>query len=273
MDLSPNAPRALLPAYADTAGAIQAINVVDVAHSLLKPWDPPEEKFYPVVDELLAAWRAAGDKEVEDVKVVGHRWSAPSYKIRDFLARNLVPYRWFAADEPEGRRLLDAASAGPEAIPLVVTPDGRALAAPSAAEVAAAVGLSTAPVRDFYDLIIVGGGPAGLGAAVYGASEGLRTVLVERTATGGQAGQSSRIENYLGFPDGVSGSQLTERARRQATRFGAEVLTTRNVVGLDVNGSARTVRFADGGAIDAHTAILATGGAYRQPVRPARARR
>jgi thioredoxin reductase (NADPH) len=268
MDLFPNARRALLTAYADTDAAIQAINVVDVDHYLLKPWDPPEEKFYPVVDELLAAWRAAGDKEVEDVKVVGHRWSAPSYKIRDFLARNLVPYRWFGADEPEGRRLLDAASAGPEAIPLVVTPDGRALAAPSAAEVAAAVGLSTAPVRDFYDLIIVGGGPAGLGAAVYGASEGLHTVLVEKRAIGGQAGQSSRIENYLGFPDGVSGAQLTERARRQAGKFEAELLTTRDVVGLEPRGSARVVRFGDGTELSAHTVIVATGVSYRPLTAP-----
>ncbi|OLB67462.1 MAG: fused response regulator/thioredoxin-disulfide reductase [Actinobacteria bacterium 13_2_20CM_2_72_6] len=268
MDLFPNARRALLTAYADTDAAIQAINVVDVDHYLLKPWDPPEEKFYPVVDELLAAWRAAGDKEVEDVKVVGHRWSAPSYKIRDFLARNLVPYRWFGADEPEGRRLLDAANAGPEAIPLVVTPDGRALAAPSAAEVAAAVGLSTAPVRDFYDLIIVGGGPAGLGAAVYGASEGLHTVLVEKRAIGGQAGQSSRIENYLGFPDGVSGAQLTERARRQAGKFEAELLTTRDVVGLEPRGSARVVRFDDGTELSAHSVIIATGVAYRPLTAP-----
>src|SRR3954468_7457534 len=155
MDLFPRARRALLTAYADTDAAIQAINVVDVDHYLLKPWDPPEEKFYPVVDELLDAWRAAGDREVEEVKVVGHRWSAPSYKIRDFLARNLVPYRWFGADEPEGRRLLDAAGAGLEAVALVVAPDGRPLAAPTAAEVAAAVGLSTVAGRDFYDLIIV----------------------------------------------------------------------------------------------------------------------
>src|SRR5688572_27073002 len=237
MDLFPNARRALLTAYADTDAAIQAINVVDVDHYLLKPWDPPEEKLYPVMDALLDAWRAAGDREVADVKVVGHRWSAPSYKVRDFLARNLVPYRWFAADEPEGRRILDAAGQGPEAVPLVVTPDGRALAAPTPTEVASAVGLSTVPVRDFYDLVIVGGGPAGLGAAVYGASEGLRTVLVEKRATGGQAGQSARIENYLGFPDGVSGAQLTERARRQAGRFGAEVLTACNVIGLEVRGS------------------------------------
>src|SRR6266568_3852586 len=218
MDLFPQARRALLTAYADTDAAIQAINVVDVDHYLLKPWDPPEEKFYPVVDALLEAWRAAPDREIDEIKVVGHRWSPPSYRIRDFLARNLVPYRWFAADEPEGRRLLDAAGAG----------------------------------------------PAGLGAAVYGASEGLHTVLVERKAIGGQAGQSSRIENYLGFPDGVSGAQLTERARRQATKFGAELLTAREVTGLEVNGSARTVRFGDGTSVAAHTVILATGVAYRQ---------
>jgi thioredoxin reductase (NADPH) len=162
MDLFPDARRALLTAYADTDAAIQAINVVDVDHYLLKPWDPPEEKFYPVVDALLEAWQASGDRDVAEVKVVGHRWNAESYRIRDFLARNLVPYRWFSADEPEGRRLLEAAGAGPETIPLVVTPDGQPLATPTAFEVAAAVGLSTAPVRDFYDLIIVGGGPAGL---------------------------------------------------------------------------------------------------------------
>src|SRR3954470_20967875 len=263
MDLFPHARRALLTAYADTDAAIQAINVVDVDHYLLKPWDPPEEKFYPVVDALLEAWQAAGEREVDEVKVVGHRWSAPSYKIRDFLARNLVPYRWFGADEPEGRRLLDAAGAGLEDVPLVVTPDGRPLTAPSPAEVAAAVGLSTAPGRDFYDLVIVGGGPAGLGAAVYGASEGLKTLLVERRAVGGQAGQSSRIENYLGFPDGISGAQLTDRARRQAGKFEAEVLNTREVTGLRLDGSARTLTFTDGGEVSAHAVVLATGVAYR----------
>jgi thioredoxin reductase (NADPH) len=268
MDLFPHARRALLTAYADTDAAIQAINVVDVDHYLLKPWDPPEEKLYPVMDALLEAWRAAGDREVADVKVVGHRWSAPSYKVRDFLARNLVPYRWFAADEPEGRRILDAAGQGPEAVPLVVTPDGRTLTAPTPAEVASAVGLSTVPVRDFYDLVIVGGGPAGLGAAVYGASEGLRTVLVEKRATGGQAGQSARIENYLGFPDGVSGAQLTERARRQAGKFGAEVLTACHVTGMEVRGSGRVLRYGDGGELSAHAVILATGVSYRPLTAP-----
>jgi thioredoxin reductase (NADPH) len=268
MDLFPHARRALLTAYADTDAAIQAINLVDVDHYLLKPWDPPEEKLYPVVDAMIEAWRVADDREVEEVKVVGHRWSAPSYKVRDFLARNLVPYRWFTSDEPEGRRLLDAAGKGPDAIPLVVTPDGQALAAPTPAQVAAAVGLSTEARSDFYDVIIVGGGPAGLGAAVYAASEGLRTVMVERRATGGQAGQSSRIENYLGFPDGVSGAQLTDRARRQAGRFGAETLTARDVVALERCGPARAVRFADGGELRAHAVILATGVSYRPLVAP-----
>ncbi|XVQ11363.1 FAD-dependent oxidoreductase [Spirillospora sp. CA-255316] len=263
MDLFPRARRALLTAYADTEAAIQAINVVDVDHYLLKPWDPPEEKLYPVVDALVETWKAVGERPVEEIKVVGHRWSEPSYRVRDFLARNAVPYRWHSVDEPEGKRLLEAAEAGPDDIPVVVTPDGTALVRPSGPEIAAAAGLSTDPASEFYDLIVVGGGPAGLGAAVYGASEGLRTVLVEKKATGGQAGQSSRIENYLGFPDGVSGAQLTDRARRQARKFGAEVLTARGVVALETRGSARVVRFEDGSEIMAHSVVLATGVMYR----------
>jgi thioredoxin reductase (NADPH) len=264
MDVYPAARRVLLTAYADTGAAIDAINVVDLDHYLLKPWDPPEEKLYPVVDGLLDAWLEDDHRPVPETKIVGHRWSARSSEVREFLARNQVPYRWYSTDEPEGQRLLEAAGEDGLRLPVVITPDGEALVEPADAELASRVGLATTPSKDFYDLIVIGGGPAGLGAAVYGASEGLRTVLVERTATGGQAGQSSRIENYLGFPDGVSGAQLTSRARRQATRFGAEVLTTRDVVGLEVNGSARTVRFADGTTIDAHTVILATGVSYRQ---------
>jgi thioredoxin reductase (NADPH) len=263
MDLFPYARRALLTAYADTDAAIQAINLVDVDHYLLKPWDPPEEKLYPVLDSLLDAWEAAGEQELPDIRLVGHRWSEPSFQIRDFLARNLVPYKYFGADEPEGRRLLEAAEAGPEAVPLVVTADGRALSRPTVQEVAEAAGLSTNPGRDFYDLIIVGGGPAGLGAAVYGGSEGLKTLLIERQAVGGQAGQSSRIENYLGFPDGISGAQLTDRARRQADKFAAETISTREVVGLRTDGSARTLTFADGGEVSAHAVLLATGVSYR----------
>jgi thioredoxin reductase (NADPH) len=268
MDIYPGARRALLTAYADTEAAIEAINVVDLDYYLLKPWDPPDEKLYPVVDALLETWLASDHRPVPETKVVGHRWSARSSEVREFLARNQVPYRWFASDSPEGKRLLEAAGADGLTLPVVITADGEALVAPSDPELAARVGLATTPSAAFYDLIVIGGGPAGLGAALYGASEGLRTVLVERTATGGQAGQSSRIENYLGFPNGVSGAQLTDRARRQAAKFGAEVLTTREVVGLDINGSARTVRFSDGTSLDAHTVILATGVAYRQLAAP-----
>src|SRR6266516_3042442 len=237
MDLYPAARRVRLTPYADTGAAIEAIH-------------------------------AADRRPVPEATMVVHRWSARSSEVREFLARNQVAYRWYSSDSPEGERLLLAAEADGRALPLVVTPDGDALLEPSDAELAERVGLATTPSKDFYDLVVIGGGPAGLGAAVYGASEGLRTVLVERTATGGQAGQSSRIENYLGFPDGVSGAQLADRARRQAIKFGAEVLTARDVVGLEVNGSARGVRFADGSRVDAHTVILATGVSYRQLAAP-----
>ncbi|MEU8851400.1 FAD-dependent oxidoreductase [Streptomyces sp. NPDC048564] len=268
LDVYPGARRVLLTAYADTSAAIDAINVVDLDHYLLKPWDPPEEKLYPVLDDLLEAWRRSDYRPVPSTKVVGHRWSARSSEVREFLARNQVPYRWYSADEPEGRRLLAAAEQDGQRLPLVITPDGTPLVAPEAPELASKVGLATMPTADFYDLVVIGGGPAGLGAAVYGASEGLRTVLVERSATGGQAGQSSRIENYLGFPDGVSGAQLTDRARRQAARFGAEILTAREVTGLEVSGAARIVRFSDGSAVAAHSVILATGVSYRQLAAP-----
>jgi thioredoxin reductase (NADPH) len=264
MDLFPHARRALLTAYADTDAAIEAINVVDLDHYLLKPWDPPEEKLYPVVDSLIDMWRNSDELPATQTQVVGHRWSARSFEVRDFLARNAVPYRWLSSDEPEGQRLLSAAGVDVTSIPLVVTADGDYLVEPSMSDLAAKVGLTTTPTTDFYDVVIVGGGPAGLGAAVYAASEGLRTVLVERQATGGQAGQSARIENYLGFPDGVTGAQLTDRARRQAHKFGAEILTTRDVVGLDVRASSRAVRFADGGEVVAHGVLLATGISYRK---------
>jgi thioredoxin reductase (NADPH) len=263
MDLFPRARRAVLTAYADTDAAIQAINLVDVDFYLLKPWDPPDEKLYPVVDQMIQAWRDSPDATVDDVKLVGHRWSAPSFRARDLLARNAVPYRWYSVDESEGQRLLDAAGAGPDDVPVVITPDGVVLRSPTETELAVVVGLSVEASADFYDLAVVGGGPAGLGAAVYGASEGLRTVLVEREATGGQAGQSSRIENYLGFPDGVSGAQLADRARRQAAKFGAEMLLTRNCVALEAHGSKRVLRFADGSTIAAHAVVLATGVSYR----------
>src|ERR687891_273887 len=213
MDLFPHARRALLTAYADTDAAIEAINVVDLDHYLLKPWDPPEEKLYPVIDSLIEMWLSSDEQPVTETQVVGHRWSARSFEVRDFLARNSVPYRWLSVEQPEGQRLLEAAGLDATSIPLVVTPAGDSLVDPSVEELAAGGGVSPPPDTDFYDTVIVGGGPAGLGAAVYAASEGLRTVLLERQATGGQAGQSSRIENYLGFPNGVSGAQLTDRAR------------------------------------------------------------
>jgi thioredoxin reductase (NADPH) len=264
MDLYPAARRVLLTAYADSHAAIDAINVVDLDHYLLKPWDPPEEKLYPVIDALLDAWKRLPEHPIPHTKVIGHRWSERSWEVRDFLARNGLYYTWFMADEPEGQRLLQAAGEDGLRLPVVVTERGTTLVEPSDAELADTLGLTTTPSQEFYDLIVVGGGPAGLAAAVYGASEGLRTVLIERTATGGQAGQSSRIENYLGFPDGVAGGQLADRARRQAEKFGAELITARTAIALEVNGSKRTVRFADGGSVDAHAVILATGVAYRQ---------
>jgi thioredoxin reductase (NADPH) len=264
MDVYPYAKRILLTAYADTSAAIDAINIVDLDHYLLKPWDPPEEKLYPVIDDLLRAWQDEDRKPVREAKLIGHRWSAPSNAMRDFLARNQVPYRWYASDSDEGKRLLDAAGADGRELPVLITTEGEPMIAPTQAEVASQVGLATMPERDFYDLVVVGGGPAGLGAAVYGASEGLKTVLVEKFATGGQAGQSSRIENYLGFPDGLSGGQLTDRARRQAVKFGAELLTTKEASGLEVNGPARSLRLGDGSVIDAKAIILATGVSYRQ---------
>src|SRR5215204_3726708 len=248
MDLVPRARRALFTAYADTNAAISAINVVDVDHYLLKPWEPPEEKLYPVVDELIAAWQDTAQQSDKKIKILGHPWSPASYEVRDFLARNLVPYRWHNIADPDGRRLLAAAGADAGQAPIVITADGRALVQPSLAGLAAAVGLSTQPAIDFYDVVIVGGGPAGLGAAVYAASEGLKAVIVERAAPGGQAGQSSRIENYLGFPDGVSGGQLTART----------------VTSLAPRGSARQVSFEDGSSVLAHSVVLASGVSYRQ---------
>ena len=264
MDIFPMARRVLLTAYADTHAAIDAINVVDLDHYLLKPWDPPEEKLYPVIDGLIDAWRATGERAIPHTKVIGHPWNARSSEVREFLARNRLYYTWFRADEPKGRQLLDAAGLDEMTLPVVITEQGETLVAPTDAELAATLGLTTTPADDFYDLVVIGGGPAGLAAAVYGASEGLKTVLIERTATGGQAGQSSRIENYLGFPDGLSGSQLAERARRQAEKFEAELITAAEVTALEIDGVARTVHLSDGRSIGARAVILAMGVEYRQ---------
>src|SRR5437016_7309418 len=263
--LYPQARRVLLTAYADTEAAIGAINRADVHYYLLKPWDPPEERLYPVIDDLLEDWLAEDRPAFEGVKVVGHRWSARSHEVKDFLARNQVPFRWkeLGRDE-EANRLLAAKGMSPDDLPLVITPAGEPLRSPSTSELAGALGLTSTPNLPFYDLIVVGGGPAGLGAAVYAGSEGLETVLVEREAVGGQAGQSSRIENYLGFPSGVSGAELARRAATQAQKFNVETLLVSEVEALEICGSARVVRIGDGTELSAHAVLLTTGVAYRR---------
>ncbi|MFL6084899.1 MAG: FAD-dependent oxidoreductase [Mycobacterium sp.] len=266
MDIYPLARRVLLTAYADTHAAIDAINVVDLDHYLLKPWDPPEEKLYPVIDGLLEAWHATGDRAIPHTKVIGHRWNERSWEVRQFLARNQHSFRSFMADDAKGKQLLDAAGLDGYQLPVVITEQGETLVEPTNAELAAMLGLSTNPSLEMYELAVIGGGPAGLAAAVYGASEGLKTVLIEATTTGGQAGRSSKIENYLGFPTGVSGAELTTSARRQAERFGAEVITTRKAVRLQAgdSGTARTIEFEDGNRVSAQAVILATGVDYRE---------
>jgi len=260
----PVAKRALLTAYADTEAAIKAINDVDLDRYLLKPWDPPEEHLYPAVDDLIYDWETSGGPREDGVRVVGHRWVRESHELRDFLARNLVPYRWVDVDSDDARALLEAAGVREPALPIAVFTDGSVLQAPSLLEVAGKLGLSTQARADFYDLVIVGGGPAGLAAAVYGASEGLRTVLVERDAPGGQAGQSSRIENYLGFPSGLRGADLARRGLDQAQRFGAEILAVHSVDRLERHGRTHVVRLTDGTELRCHAVLVATGVSYRK---------
>jgi thioredoxin reductase (NADPH) len=255
----------LLTAYADTEVAIQAINAIGLDYYLLKPWDPPEERLYPVIDDLLDAWHDEHPDLSSVVRVVGHRWSDRSEDTKAFLARNHVPYRWLDVErDDEGRRMVELAEAGIDDLPLVLVPDGETLRAPSALQLAEALGLRTRAEQPLYDLCIVGGGPAGLAAAVYAASEGLRTVVVERDAPGGQAGQSAAIENYLGFPKGLSGADLTRRAVAQAARFGAEMVLARDVVGFEQRGPVRAVLLAGGGEIEAKAVLLTTGVAYRR---------
>jgi thioredoxin reductase (NADPH) len=260
---APEAKLVLLTAYADTSVAITAINDIGLNHYLLKPWDPPEERVYPVFDDLLSEWRHAHPEDHGGVRIVGHRWSQRSHEIKTFLARNHVPYRWLDIErDDEASRLQDAAHASASELPLVLVPEGEPLRAPTVLDLAGALGLQTIAEQPVYDLCIVGGGPAGLAAAVYGASEGLQTVVVEREAPGGQAGQSAAIENYLGFPNGVSGADLTHRAVSQARRFGAEMVLARDVVGLESRGPVRAVRL-DGAEIEARTVLVATGVSYR----------
>jgi thioredoxin reductase (NADPH) len=268
MKLYPDSKRVLLTAYADTDAAIRAINEAEVHHYLLKPWDPPEEHLYPVVDDLLEDWQASFRPRFKGVRVLGTRWSPQAYAVRDFLARNQTPYHWLdvetAESDPEVRQLLAAVGDGVSSLPMVFFPDGSSLAAPGTSEVAERLGLRVRPEMAFYDLVIVGGGPAGLAAAVYGASEGLRTVMIEMEAPGGQAGMSSRIENYLGFPSGLSGGDLARRAVAQARRFGVEILAPQHVVGARAEGSTRMVKLADGSDLSCKALLIATGVSYRR---------
>ncbi|MEL6262553.1 MAG: FAD-dependent oxidoreductase [Cyanobacteria bacterium J06626_6] len=263
----PTAKRALLTAYADTDAAISAINDARLDYYLLKPWDPPEEKLYPVLDDLIQDWQASFKPAFKGVKVISDRWSAASHDLRDFLSRNQIPYRWLDIEtSDEAQQLVDYADESKDShcLPLVIMGDGQKLVTPTVQELAQQVGLQTEAAKPFYDLLIVGGGPAGLAAAVYGASEGLRTVLVEREAPGGQAGTSSRIENYLGFPVGLSGDDLARRAVTQAKRFGVEILTPQAATGLRVEDDYRIVTLADGSEISCHALILALGVAWRR---------
>ncbi|MEL7059554.1 MAG: FAD-dependent oxidoreductase [Acidobacteriota bacterium] len=259
----PDAKRALLTAYADTDAAIAAINTADIDYYLQKPWDPPEEKLYPVLDDLLEEWQAGHRPDFDGIRIVGHRWSTDAHRIRDFLARNLVPYRFHDLEtDPKAQSL--AGTELDRGKTVVLTADGERLETPSNHELAGHVGLQTQATDDFYDLIIIGGGPGGLAAAVYAASEGLSAVLVEREAPGGQAGTSSRIENYLGFPSGLSGADLARRAVTQAKRFGVEILTPHEATDLRRDGDYRTVRLDDGSELSSHAVLIATGVSYRR---------
>jgi thioredoxin reductase (NADPH) len=261
----PLAKRALLTAYSDTEAAIRAINEVGLDYYLQKPWDPPEENLYPNLDDMLEDWRADYRPPFEGIRIVGDRWSPASHRIREFLARNRVPHRWLDVEgSEEARQLLESADHGAPKLPLVVYEDGTYAEAPENREIAERIGLRTRAEQQFYDLVIVGGGPSGLAAAVYGASEGLKTVLIEREAPGGQAGTSSRIENYLGFPSGLSGGDLARRAVDQATRFGVEILTPQEVRGVRVEDPYRIITLSDGSEISCYALIVTTGVSYRR---------
>ncbi len=266
LQLFPESKRVLLTAYADTDAAIRAINSVQIDYYLLKPWDPPEENLYPVLNDLLDEWLAHFRPPFEGIRVIGHRWSAASHETKDFLARNQVPYQWLDIErDTEADQLATCAkTTAPCQLPLVIFADGSTLSQPSNTQIAEKIGLQTQAERPFYDLLIVGGGPAGLAAAVYGASEGLSTVMIERQAPGGQAGSSSRIENYLGFPVGLSGADLARRGVTQARRFGVEILTPQEVVGVRLQDPYRIVKLRDGSEISCQALMIATGVSYKR---------
>jgi len=261
----PEAKRLLLTAYADTDAAIQAINDVGIDHYLLKPWDPPDEKLYPILDDVLSDWHAQVGAAFDGIRVLGATWSPSTYEIKKFLARNEIPYRYLDIErDAEAGEVVKAASKDSSALPLVIFEDDSQLWNPSWSDVAAKIGIHSAAEAPFYDLVIVGGGPAGLAAAVYGSSEGLTTALIEREAPGGQAGTSSRIENYLGFPKGLSGADLARRAIAQATRLGAELVTAVEVVGITVEGNTKTVSLSDGSELKCSAVIVASGMTVRR---------
>ena len=265
LSMYPNAKRALLTAYADTDAAINAINKTQVDYYLMKPWDPPQERLYPVIDDLLEDWMAYFRPPFEGIRVIGNRWSPDSHQVKDFLARNQIPYEWLDVElSEEAQKLVQYAECDRLKLPLVLFSDGSSLAQPNNVQLAEKIGLQTQAEKPFYDLIIVGGGPAGLAAAVYGASEGLRTLMIEKEAPGGQAGTSSRIENYLGFPVGLSGGDLARRAVTQARRFGVEILTPQQVQGIRVQDHYRIIQLKDGSEISSHALILALGVAWRR---------
>jgi thioredoxin reductase (NADPH) len=263
--LQPDAKRVLLTAYADTDVAIRAINEISLDQYILKPWDPPEDRLYPVLDDLLSDWHAAFRPAFEGLRLLAGRWAPRGHDIRDFLTRNQVPYTWLDPGEAEGARIAESLEGGADpATPVVLVPDGRVLRDPSKRELADAVGLSTHATLPFYDLVIVGAGPAGLAAAVYGASEGLKTLLVEREAPGGQAGTTSRIENYLGFPSGLTGADLARRALAQARRLGAEILSSQEAAGIRRADPYRTIVLDDGAELSCQAVVVATGVSYRR---------
>ncbi|MDQ3706236.1 MAG: FAD-dependent oxidoreductase [Chloroflexota bacterium] len=265
IQIFPEAKRALLTAYADTEAAIKAINEVRLDYYLMKPWDPPDQNLYPVLDDLLEDWHAGFQPPFEGIRVLGHRWSPLTHQIKDYLARNQVPYRWLDVEnDPEAPALIESLGVDAAGLPVVLFPDGTHLARPTNAQVAEKAGRKLKATMPFYDLIIVGGGPAGLGAAVYASSEGLRTLMIEREAPGGQAGTSSRIENYLGFPSGLSGWDLARRAVTQASRFGVEILTPQEACALRVEDPYRIVSLGDGAEISCHALMIATGVSYRK---------
>jgi thioredoxin reductase (NADPH) len=263
--LFPESKKALLTAYADTDAAITAINEVRLDYYLVKPWDPPEQRLYPMLDDMLDDWTAAHPPEFQGIRVIGHRWSQESHVARDFLARNQVPYKWIdISSDPEAATLLELTGMGASSCPVVIFPDGQVLEKPTPQQIAEKVGIRGHAEVPLYDLLIIGAGPAGLAAAVYGASEGLSTLIIEREATGGQAGQSTRIENYLGFPSGLSGAELSRRAMTQARRFGAEFLLTHEVVSIENHAGVIGVTLLDGTELRAHSVIISTGVDYRR---------